>query len=443
MSTYRAAIYKAFNEATRAYDNYFFQTYTDDAIESDNRKFITKGQLDFLLALMGEGGGDFGGTAYGDLVNEVADLKEFKENLEDILEEDTDGIINKLKEILDFIANAEIEEGTTLEEFIEQFNKWTINGYSSKTAKQFYAFEDKGTSGQVAVSGANGPTWTNYLTVNRGGTGKTSLGNNKILIGKGTSAIGEINTGPADSVLAGSDTGAPSFKQEITIKKITASDEIYTPSLEAVEAKTDIIRAGRIYELDVTNPSDNVGKEIPAMKNAVAKETMPNEGDFDRNYMVDGLIWIDTSSNISIPESKTYTLSLQCPESTAVANEFVNWTKISIIDELVPEDPAYPSTVNLQLLDIESSDNIHYQLVAYKMRNIDDEEEDTWWQLYLAKGHGGSTAVLWNTYFHKSDEVVIFDDGPLDIIIPNGKVIINNLHLGPRIFKLKTVWSVI
>lgn len=438
-NTYRKAIYKAFNEATGTYDEYFFQTYTDDAIESQTRKFITGEQLNFLLALMGEGGGDFEDTAYGDLVNKVADLEAFKEALEEILEEDADGIINKLKEILDFIANAEIEEGTTLEQFIEQFNKWTINGHSSKTEKQFYAFEQKGTVDYVAVSDGTKPVWSNYLTVSQGGTGKQSFNNNAILIGKGTSAIGEITPGQSDSVLAGNGTNAPSFKQEITLRKITATGQsisgsaISTPTLEVTET-------ANIKHLTV--PATGTGLtglfegayEVTQMKNAVAKETMPNEGDFDRNYMVDGLIWIDTSSNISTPESKTYTLSLQCPDSTAIINEIINWSKISVISELVPEYIVDPYIENLQLLDIESSDNIHYQLIAYRF--------SPFWTIRLIKGHGSSTEQLWYVDFDEDVEMAGFD-GPLDIIIPNGKVIINNLHLGPRIFKLKTVWSVI
>ena len=454
MSTYRKAIYKAFNEATGAYDNYFFQTYTDDAIESDNRKFITGEQLEFLQALIGEGEGDFEDTNYGALVNRVGDLETFKETLEEILEDDPDAddnIINKLKEILDFIANAEIEEGTTLEEFIEQFNNWKINDYSplskNTNTRQFYAFETKGTSGQVAVSDGNKPVWTNYLAVSQGGTGKQSFTSNAILIGKGADDIGEIAPGSADSVLAGNGTGAPSFKQNITIRKIEATGEggsgpaISTPSLNVAETAD-------IKHLKV--PASGTGLtglfegnyEVTQMKNAVAKETMPNEGDFDRNYMVDGLIWIDTSSNMSTPESKSYTLRLQCPDSTAAANEIIDWTQISIIDSLVPDIYRGPGDtddryiVNLQLLDIESSDNIHYQLITYK--------NNTWWDLALVKGHGSSTEVLWfATYLYEGGETVNFVDGPLDIIIPNGKVIINNLHLGPRIFALKTVWSVI
>jgi len=446
-NTYRAAIYKAFNEVSQNYDEYFFQTYTDDAIESNNRKFITGEQLGFLSALMGEGGGDFEDTAYGDLVNQVAELETFKETLEGMLEDgpgDTENIIDKLTEILDFITNAAIDEDTTLEEFISQFNQWTINGHSPEDEKQFYAFEEKGTTGQVAVSNGTRPVWTDNLTVGQGGTGKTSLGNNAILIGKGTSSIDEISPGPADSVLAGNGaSSAPSFKQEITIKKITASDEISTPSLDVTESAT-------IKQLTVPGTGAagtglfEGAYEVTQMKNAVAKETTPVEGDFDRNFMVDGLIWIDTSSNISIPESKTYNLSLQCPDSQAAADEFINWLEIDIIDEFLPlntsfAEPGDPSITNLQLLDIESSDNIHYQLYAYQM-NVPTMGPMLY--LSLVKGHLGDTEVLWSISFDKQLETLEFLYGPLDIIIPNGKVIINNLHLGPRIFKLKTVWSV-
>lgn len=171
--TYLGSIYKVKQADGEGWNFHLFATHADAVIEGDNKKFVSQDELSFIQTLIG--GGGTGDTAYNELVDKantnegnITGLQDDVNAINVLIGADEDGIVNKLEEIINFIEQSAIEEGMSIEDFVESLRAdLKINNVEigSETVKNIYAPTSPGTTDQILVSTGNKPEFKTVKNV--------------------------------------------------------------------------------------------------------------------------------------------------------------------------------------------------------------------------------------------------------------------------------------
>ena len=109
------------------------------------------------------------------------------------------------------------------------------------------------------------------VPVTSGGTGLTSLTENRLLIGKGTGAIGTIAnvTSTSQFLRSNGTSSAPSF-QSITWEDVTSKPSTFSPSAHD-HTLANIKNAGTASKVVITNPNNTAGEAIGTTEGAAGQ----------------------------------------------------------------------------------------------------------------------------------------------------------------------------
>lgn len=416
--TYIGSIYQKYNKDLNEWVTHYLRTHANAVITTEDRTFVSEEQKEFLSSLMGDGSGTEG-TAYGELVNKVNILEQFKVGIEDLF---TEGIgsttIDQLHEIVNFVSGSNIGEGMTLGQFINSLNKLKINNQSiAGIDYSIYAPTSAGTAGYVLKSNGSGaPTWTNNLTL-------TSL---------------VVNT---DITVGGKLLGS--------LKDIGTSESPFGT------AYVNSIRSNQIYAN---------GKNVTSMKNAVTKATQPTAEDYGRNELVDGLVWVDTGTAPITPASWRHSLTLKYIAlktsevndlmiymgTSAEWGDFFKYVAPNMDLDSIPEFKIIP------IVEFETSSGI--VILGFNKRN-DMDDIHIGISLFQSDNDGDglytvinqSSNITYNSFsgtffiwtWRPGDEISVNVGENQEIVIPSARIIANNLHLLPVVknFKFVVNWE--
>lgn len=160
MATIIGAFLQIYNKNTGQWDTHYFTTHANAIIQTTEKQFISEGLKNFIKNIKGDISGNY--IDYDELTdtvlsntNEITGVKSRVSSIEALINLDEDNIISNLQEILDFISEAEITEGKTITEFVDDITKLKVNDTNPIGATNeisIYAPTNKGTVDQILVS---------------------------------------------------------------------------------------------------------------------------------------------------------------------------------------------------------------------------------------------------------------------------------------------------
>ena len=378
-------------------------TYTPGAGVTTDKQFVTSSQLDFISALSD-------GTAE---VPSITELETRIVSIENLINADdaSNTTIDRLNEIIAFLNNATIAEGTTLTSFVEGVSrKITLNGttIASGGTASFYAPTTSGNASNVLVSDGVGksPYFTDVLWIR------------------------ELHV---DGTIGSSGSYSTTFGDIITAQG----------NIRAVHGNVEV---ETIDKFKVGASSTSIGNYL---KSHVVKTTEPTAADYGRDAIPEGSVWLDTGTSVVDTTPASYRLNFNVYQGAESLVEAKNWAANWAVDTVIAHADSGKS--RLILLDISASDG-HYRFEYYTYVFVFQEMYiSTWrWELIHYKSDG-TNEVLFHIEADDSGSPtpgmkteftnLRFNTTPLSTFIPQGKVIINNLHLAPRFFYLSTEWD--
>ena len=160
MATIIGAFLQIYNKDTGQWDTHYFTTHANAIIQTTEKQFISEELKNFIKNIKGDISGNY--IDYDELTdtvlsntNEISGVKSRVSSIEALINLDEDNIISNLQEILDFISAAEITEGKTITEFVDDITKLKVNDTNPIGATNeisIYAPTNKGTVDQILVS---------------------------------------------------------------------------------------------------------------------------------------------------------------------------------------------------------------------------------------------------------------------------------------------------
>lgn len=210
MATIIGSFLQIYNKTTSTWDTHYFTTHANAIIQTTEKQFISEELKNFIKDIKGDTSGNY--IDYGELTdtvlsntNEISGVKGRVSSIEALINLDEDNIISNLQEILDFISAAEISEGKTITEFVDDITKLKVNDTNPIGATNeisIYAPTNKGTVDQILVStGTSTPQFKTIKNVvvkettpSASDYGKTSFQGGEIWIDTGSTTPSEPTT---------------------------------------------------------------------------------------------------------------------------------------------------------------------------------------------------------------------------------------------------------
>lgn len=338
MATIIGSFLQIYNKITSTWDTHYFTTHANAIIQTTEKQFISEELKNFIKDIKGDISGNY--IDYDELTdtvlsntNEIALVKFRVKSIEDLINLDNDSIISNLQEIIDFIKNAEISEGKTITEFVDDITKLKVND-------------------------------TNPI----GATNEISI-------------YAPTNKGEVDQILVSTGTSTPQFK---------------------------------------------------TIKNVVVKETTPSASDYGKTSFQGGEIWIDTGSTTPSEPTTAYNLKLVYNTSFGTGGGVTG--AIGFYDFL-EDNNVTNDGVTVPILYFESNEGL-MALCIFKNSAGTSDSFESGLGLYKWNTNTNKYDILYNNPMFRCVYIYPYLDpghqqfyGGTDIIIPGGRLVLNNENL--------------